>query len=131
MGSLPTTAYANLVQLVYYLAGVDRKIVKEFMGHASDAVDQYQITSDAQRQEMSKIIADKKDNQNKCKGNETKSDSVELIVNDNSFGQMSCCCKKNSIKLNETDKIGQMVNDVLKTQKYGKAVIKLEIELSE
>ena len=29
-------------------AGVNRKLVKEFMGHTSDAVDQYQIASDDQ-----------------------------------------------------------------------------------
>ena len=37
--------------------GIDRKIIKEFTGHTSDAVDQYQITSDCQREELSKAIA--------------------------------------------------------------------------
>ena len=34
--------------------GVDRKLIKEFTGHTSDAVDNYQVTSDAQREEMSR-----------------------------------------------------------------------------
>ena len=32
-----------------FQAGVERKIVKEYTGHTSDAVDQYQITSADQR----------------------------------------------------------------------------------
>ena len=40
-----------------FQAGVDRKLVKEFTGHALNAVDKYQITSDAQRESISKIIA--------------------------------------------------------------------------
>ena len=35
----------------------DQKIVNEFTGHNSDAVDAYQITSDEERKEISKIIA--------------------------------------------------------------------------
>ena len=38
-------------------AGIDRKLVKEATGHRSDAVDAYQVTSDHQRCEMSKVIA--------------------------------------------------------------------------
>ena len=37
-----------------FRAGVPRKLVKEATGHTSDAVDKYQITSDAQREMMSK-----------------------------------------------------------------------------
>ena len=37
-------------------AGVDRKLVKEFTGHTSDAVDQYQITSHEQCEQISKIV---------------------------------------------------------------------------
>ena len=41
-------------------AGVDRKLIKEFTGHVSDAVDNYQVTSDAQRQQLSEIISGNK-----------------------------------------------------------------------
>ena len=40
-----------------FQAGVQRKLVKECTGHMSDAVDKYQITSDEQREVMSKILA--------------------------------------------------------------------------
>ena len=42
-----------------FQVGLYHKIVKEFMGHASDAVHQYQITSDDQRKSVSEIIAGK------------------------------------------------------------------------
>ena len=32
-----------------FQAGIDRKIVKEYTGHVSDAVDKYQITSAEQK----------------------------------------------------------------------------------
>ena len=38
-------------------AGVQCKLVKEATGHRSDAVDKYEITSDNQREMMSKIMA--------------------------------------------------------------------------
>ena len=37
-------------------AGIDRKIIKEFTSHVSDAVDKYQVTSEAQRQELSSVL---------------------------------------------------------------------------
>ena len=36
--------------------GVDRKLIKEYTGHHLDAVDAYAITSEQQREELSKII---------------------------------------------------------------------------
>ena len=52
--SLRRTGSTRLFQ-----AGVQRKIVKECTGHRSDAVDQYQITSEAQKETVSKILASK------------------------------------------------------------------------
>ena len=50
--SLRRTSTTHLFQ-----TGVDRKIVKEFTGHVSDAVDKYQITtSDEQKEKMSVIL---------------------------------------------------------------------------
>ena len=49
--SLYRTSATRLFQ-----AGIDRKLVKEFTGHVSDAIDKYQVTSDAQRNDMSKIL---------------------------------------------------------------------------
>ena len=39
-----------------FRAGVDRKLVKEFTGHCSDAVDAYQVTSFEQRKHMSNVV---------------------------------------------------------------------------
>ena len=39
-----------------FQARIDRKIIKEFTGHVSDAVDAYQVTSDEQRQKLSEVI---------------------------------------------------------------------------
>ena len=49
--SLRRTSTTRLFQ-----AEVDRKVVKEFTGHASDAVDKYQVTSEAQKEKLSKIL---------------------------------------------------------------------------
>ena len=50
--SLSRTGGIHLFQ-----AGIDRKIVKEATGHRSDAVDAYQITSEAQHENISKILS--------------------------------------------------------------------------
>ena len=39
-----------------FRASVERKIVKEYTGHVSDAVDKYQVTSEAQNEELCKIL---------------------------------------------------------------------------
>ena len=39
-----------------FQAGIDRKIVKEYTGHVSDAVDKYQIMSAAQKERLSEIL---------------------------------------------------------------------------
>ena len=39
-----------------FRAGIDRKLVKEHTGHRSDAVDQYQVTSEEQRKMLSDVI---------------------------------------------------------------------------
>ena len=49
--SLRRTGGSRLFQ-----AGVQRKLVKEVTGHASDAIDKYQVTSDSQRAAMSNIL---------------------------------------------------------------------------
>ena len=49
--SLRRTGGSHLFQ-----AGIERKIVKEFTGHVSDAIDSYQLTSDEQRQACSEVF---------------------------------------------------------------------------
>ena len=40
-----------------FRAGIDRNLIKEFTGHRSDALDQYQIMSDEQHRKISSIIS--------------------------------------------------------------------------
>ena len=59
--------------------GVDRKLIKEFTGHSSDAVDNYQVMSDDQRAQMSRIIQ----GQNECENNQNEANAqVEVSVCD-------------------------------------------------
>ena len=106
-------------------AGVNRKLVKEATGHRSDAVDQYQITNEAQHQAMSKIIAGE--------NVETSTESVSakpqidknIIVTDQENSVMNICkCQSND------NDIDQMVEKIVKaTRKEGKTKIKIEIEI--
>ena len=48
--SLRRTSATRLFQ-----TGVEHKLVKEVTGHTSDAIDKYQITSDEQRETVSKV----------------------------------------------------------------------------
>ena len=116
-----------------FQAGVDRKIVKEFTGHASDPVDKYQITSDDQRCQISNVISGesvkKSVEKEPSKVSIEPNNNLEISVKDtgNSEGQRSCHKK---VKLSESDQIGSIVSNVLEGCKYGKATIKLEIEFS-
>ena len=98
------------------------------MGHVSDAVDQYQVTSDQQRAEMSKIIHGEKRVEN-C--NKIQTD-VEMSVMENSNGKcMGCMCKKDVMNLQDTDKIGEIVKSLMTECKGNKATIKIEIEFHD
>ena len=85
--------------------GVDRKLIKEFTGHSSDAMDNYQITSDEQNAEMSRIIQ----GQNECKQSE----------NDN------------NVKMSKTSEIGKFLSEVLEVRKGRKATIKIELQFDD
>ena len=69
--SLRQTGTSRLFQ-----AGFDRKIVKEYSGHRSDAIDRYQVTSESQKQQVSKVLAGEIDDKKEC-------DKVTLPSNSN------------------------------------------------
>ena len=118
--------------------GIDRKLVKEFTRHVSDAIDQYQVTLDAQRAEMSRIIAGEKCNFdegievklhcNKEEKVEEKADrgptQLQLSVSQTSANKMSCECAKKTIKVTKTHQIGELVNSLLANKHGAKATIK-------
>ena len=127
-----------------FQAGVERKIVKEVSGHRSDAIDKYQLTSERQRQEVSRVLAttgneEKLPNKakvvKKCDSLEDISDSKDTL-NDvevtSSFvlnGKEGCSCKKtyNQNSNNLSGMISSILNANAKNGK--KARVKIEIEI--
>ena len=107
-----------------FRGGVDRKLVKEYTGHSSDAVDQYQITSDEQRESLSKIIAGESHEK-------PRMSEVEVAVTEKSWDTcMSCKCNKKVIEVNELEKLGSLINTLVTAKGQGKAKVKIEIEFS-
>ena len=113
-----------------FRSGVDRKLVKEYSGHSSDAVDAYQITSDEQREKMSKIIKGF-DKQNSIENNE-KCGEVELKVTNSSVNaDMGCECSKQNVKLSEAGRLGDVISNIVQSRRGLRTKIKLEIEFCD
>ena len=111
-----------------FMSGVNRKLIKEFTGHSSDAVDAYSVTSDKQRQKISNILTNSKGE----KQVEECTSEVQVSVSESeSAGGQCCMCKSKKITVSECDKIGGMINDLLKNRKGCKATIKVEIEFNQ
>ena len=106
--SLRCTVTSRLFQ-----SGMDKKLIKEFTGHHSDALDQYEVTSELQRKEMSKVIGgeslenDELEGFDKCEPSPSK---LHIAVTNNSkVGCMGCSCNRNDVKVSDSDKIGDMI----------------------
>ena len=110
--SLRRTGTSHLFQ-----AGVDRKLVKEYSGHRSDALDQYQITSEDQKQMVSNVLAGKSnDNCEKITVGPQK--VVECEANSEqskaqTSNAISCSCNKKLVKLEETNQVASLINDIV------------------
>ena len=91
-----------------FRAGVDRKLVKEATGHSSDAVNKYQLTSDEQREKMSKIVQgqtlDRCVESAKAVASVTVSQPNDRVYN----------CKSHEL---EVSNVGGMINDIIEKQK--------------
>ena len=103
--------------------------MKEFPGHKSDAVDQYQVASDQQRQMISKVIEgesskDSKENIDKSQGNSEQ----DIEVNE-CKATGSCVCEKIMPQCN-VEEIGDIIDKIVKTKKDVKTVVRFEIEFS-
>ena len=106
-----------------FRAGVDRKLVKEATGYFSDAVDKYQITSDDQRQMMSRIIAG---NQTHVSDGGSKIETVTVSEKKVRVDEDIC---QNGIRNGD---ISSVVNDVIeKNSSKGKKTIKVSIEITK
>ena len=124
-----------------FQAGVDKKVIREFTGHRSDALNQYEITSDKQRSEVSgvlrgDIVMKNKDTTPKkaCVSKPILSD-VEINICHKSPSKsvvpsMGCSYKKTNVKSDETAQIGEIISSIVKARKGAKATVKIEIEFS-
>ena len=86
-------------------------MVKEATGHRSDAVDAYQVTSDAQRSEMSTIIA--------CLPVSTVSSDDSKSVNSDvsEVSKADEKCKINVCKCQEgTSNVGDIIEKIVKAR---------------
>ena len=123
-----------------FQAGIDKKIVKEVTGHISDVLDKYQITLNKQKEEVSNVLQG-----GSCDGTEFKAvkpkrseepimPSLELSVTNKNTSKSvpvvsNCSCK--TFNLGDRNDLATMINDIVSRLKSSKAVIKLEIELSD
>ena len=120
-----------------FQAGVQRKLVKECTGHTSDAVDEYQITSNKQKEKISEILCAEpnqvtsvcdKNSMAQVRGDALdpdvfvkKSDnkSVEVDVKDS-----TCTCKSSNV--------GNLVDQIVSNVRSdGKTTIKIQIEITK
>ena len=138
--SLRRTGATRLFQ-----AGVDRKLIKEYTGHTSDAIDKYQITSSEQRQEISNVLHSEGKTNVECHDHdevdteknaevEPIRPSLELSVTSrNKKGEVyqGCECKKNCMCIGQNDHISAMIQQLMQTKGHGKAKVKIEIEFSD
>ena len=104
--------------------GVDRKLVKEYSGHSSDAVEAYQVTSDKQRESISRIIADDKRRTRPVVKPKLDIEVTGASVQD----KLGCSCKGQTFDVSNCNKIGDMISEVLASKPGVKAKVKLEIE---
>ena len=112
-----------------FQAGIYRKLVKEVTGHRSDAVDAYQLTSDEQREQISRVISGEsgeKFTKHVVECDQNKTSTSETEKQSKSPPSCICTCERH-IGLN----IGQLVNETISRNiKEGTTIIKLEIELA-
>ena len=127
--SLRCTGSTRLFQ-----AGIDRKIVKEVTGHVSDAIDEYQITSDSQKETVSKVIATSK-KEEECDiepeyEEYIKQDTVPIVQTVSVNGKTACTCNKTYSPNNSN--IGEMINSIVEGQRRGlKATVKIKIQFND
>ena len=120
--SLRRTGTSRLFQ-----AGVDRKLVKEYSGHRSEALDQYQITSEKQKEMISNILAGPKDVS--VENNIAEKSNSELESSDSNVN-ISCNCNKKNMQITEVNQVGSLINQLVKDRGDAKTVVRIEIEFN-
>ena len=106
-----------------FQAGIDRNIVKEIMGHCSDAVDAYQVTSAEQKCNVSHVIAHKPSSTVSVSPTEV-SDNFEMFKFGKNCHKVEECISEVptvSVKQDESDltknmkvtDVGSLINDIV------------------
>ena len=121
--SLHRTGTTRLFQ-----AGINRKIIKEYTGHSSDAVDKYQITSHDQRKELSAAITGESVQKNKGNGDMNGQCNFEFSLAETN-PKLECSCTSRVIDSKDFDKLGKMISDILDKKKGSNSRVKLSIEI--
>ena len=107
--------------------------MKEFTGHRSDAIDKYQVTSNAQRETISKIIGGyelKVADEKTCKTDETNLELKVKETKENGELFCECSCRRQVVKSDNTKDIREMIGKILDARKGAKATIRVEVEFS-
>ena len=124
-----------------FRAGVQRKLIKETSGHKSDAVDQYQVTSNEQKCSISKILQGRHSVQETFPSSVTPlvanalETKISLDLEENSKTKIiKCKCTTNNPQTSAEvkDSKGSIVKQVMcNLTPGGKAKIRIEIEVSK
>ena len=110
-----------------FQAGVDRKLVKEYSGHRSDALDQYQITSENQKQMISNILAGAKQAPSTVTSTESKATSKTEVKEPDGNVNISCGCKQKNVQISEINQVGSLINQLVTARGDSKTVVQIEI----
>ena len=116
---------------------MDKKVIKEYTGHVSNAVEKYQVTSEQQHEDLSVILAGSKTGEQSenfdIKSIVRPDPTLEVTVKGANIEEkpcMSCSCNKKIVKMNETDQISPFINGLIAARKGLKTTIRVEIEYS-
>ena len=115
-------------------AGIDRKLVKEYSAHRSDAVDQYQITSNKQKENISKVLVGENEPKTKCGTEESaacngNADPGKFQIQLD--GNTKCSYGVNSAPRQNSEEVTSIFKGIFDAKKSGKTVVKIEIEFSD
>ena len=108
-----------------FQAGVDRKLVKEYSGHMSDVVDQYQVTSDKQRQNLSEILQGLK--VPTLTSNSRNEVAITVSQKGNDDKNYACTSERSGVDENKISRIGEMINQIINAKKGVKTMVKVEV----
>ena len=114
-----------------FQSGIDKKIIKEYTGHHSNALHAYETNSNEQRKELSNVISGELhvDKKQKSESIDIPKYNFEFSVVENASNKcMGCSCSKREIRVDEAEKIGEMIKQIIEGKARAKATIKLEIK---